>query len=92
MQTKNIFVLINIRNKGDVGTITLVQSLQLFFLLTVPRRYFFCGSLLLLFRIRHAVLSFHCSLVVICWDRADLVVHAQSNKAWNFKCSLILKC
>ena len=46
------------------------------FLLTVPRRCFFCGSFLLV--IIHvgvccAVVSVSCSLVVACWERADLL-------------------
>ena len=44
------------------------------FLLTVPRRCFFCGSFLLfMFRVCHAFLSVHCSHVVTCWERADPV-------------------
>ena len=46
-------------------------------LLTVPRRYFFCGSFLLV--MLH--IDVHCtvvfvpfSLVVTCWERADLLV------------------
>ena len=35
---------------------------------------FFCGSFLLfMFRVCHAFLSVHCSLVVIGWERADLL-------------------
>ena len=42
-------------------------------LLTVPRRYFFCGSFLLfLFHVCQAVLSVPCSLVVTCWERTDI--------------------
>ena len=37
MQTKYLCVFINILIKGEVGAVKLV-------LLTVPRRYFFCGS------------------------------------------------
>ena len=60
-------------NKGEVGTIELVYALLLF-LLTVPRRCFFCGSFLLfMFRVCHAFLSDHCSLVITCWDRANLL-------------------
>ena len=66
MQTKNLFVLIHIRNKSEVGTIKLVLALQDSFLLTVERRLF-CGSFLLfIFRVCHAILSVHCSLVVTC--------------------------
>ena len=46
------------------------------FLLTVPMRCFFCGSfLLLMFHVGVccAILSVPCSLVVTCWERADLL-------------------
>ena len=44
------------------------------FLLTVPRRYFFCGSFALyLSCICHALGSVHCCLVVTYWERADLL-------------------
>ena len=44
------------------------------FLLTVPRHGFFCGLfLLVMFRVWRAFLSVHCSLVVTCWERADLL-------------------
>ena len=44
------------------------------FLLTVPRRCFFRGSFLLfMFRVCHAFLSVHCSLVITCWERANLL-------------------
>ena len=44
------------------------------FLLTVPRRCFFCGSfLLLVFGVCRVFLSIHCSLVVTCWERAELL-------------------
>ena len=43
-------------------------------LLTVPRRCSFCGSFLLfVFHVCHAVFSVPCSLVVTCWERADLL-------------------
>ena len=45
------------------------------FLLTVPRQCFFCGSLLLVVlhaSVCFAVVSVPCSLVVTCWERADL--------------------
>ena len=46
------------------------------FLLTVPRRCFFSGSVLLLLVMLHAgvccaVVSVPCSLVATCWERAD---------------------
>ena len=41
---------------------------------TVPRWCFFCGSFLLyMFLVCHAFLSVHCSLVVTCLERADLL-------------------
>ena len=46
------------------------------FLLTVRRRYISCGSFLLfMFHVYlcYAVLSFQCSLMVTCWERADLL-------------------
>ena len=44
--------------------------------LTVPRRCFFCGSFLLVMLhvgVCCAVVSVPCSLVVTCWERADLL-------------------
>ena len=42
------------------------------FLLTVPRRYFFCGSFVLFLScVCHTFASVHCCLVVTCWERAD---------------------
>ena len=44
------------------------------FSLTVPRRCFFCESFLLsMFRVCHAFLSVHCSLVVTSWERANFL-------------------
>ena len=44
------------------------------FLLNVPRRYFFCGSFVLLRScVCHAFTSVHCCLVVTCLERADLL-------------------
>ena len=47
-------------------------------LLTVPRRYFFCGSFSLVTGMLHvgvrcAVVFVPCRLVVTCWERADLL-------------------
>ena len=43
------------------------------FLLTVPRRYFICGSFLLFMScVCHAFASVHCCHVVTCWERVDL--------------------
>ena len=44
------------------------------FLLTVPRRYFFCGSyVLFMSSVCHAFASVHCCLVVTWRERADLL-------------------
>ena len=46
------------------------------FLLTVPRRGFFCGSFILfMFHVclYYTVESVPCSLVITCWERADLL-------------------
>ena len=41
-------------------------------LLTVPRWYFFCGSLVFFVPcVSHAFVSVHCCLVITCWERAD---------------------
>ena len=47
-------------------------------LLTIPRRYFFCGSFLLVTGMLYvgvfcAVVFVPCSLVVTCWEMADLL-------------------
>ena len=44
------------------------------FLLTIPRRFFFCGSFVLFLScVCHACGSVHCYLVVTYWERADLL-------------------
>ena len=44
------------------------------YLLTVPRLCYFCGSFLVfVFCVGLVFLSGHCSLVVTCWERADLL-------------------
>ena len=46
------------------------------FLLTIPRQCLFCGSfLLLMFRVYRVLLTVYCSIVVTCWERADLLAH-----------------
>ena len=40
----------------------------------VPRRYFFCGSFVLLIPcIFHALASVHCCLVINCWEMAIIL-------------------
>ena len=48
MQTKHLCVLIHIWTKGGVGAVKPVRPSSKIFLLTVPRRYFFCGSFVFL--------------------------------------------
>ena len=46
----------------------------LIFLLTVPRRCFFCESFMLFLScVSHAFAPVHCCLVVTYWERADLL-------------------
>ena len=50
------------------------KSSSKIFLLTVPRRYFFCSShVFFVSCVSHAFASVHCCLVVICWEGADLL-------------------
>ena len=48
MQTKHLCVLIHIWTKGEVGAVKPVKPSSKTFLLTVPRRHFFCGSFVFL--------------------------------------------
>ena len=75
MRTKHLFVLINIRNKGEVDTVKHVKTLQYVILMMVPMLCSFCGSFLLFMFdvVYHTVMSVPCSLVVTCWERADLL-------------------
>ena len=68
MQTKHLF---HILNKGEVGA---VKSSSKQFLLSGPRRYFYCGPCVLFMSfIYHAFPSVHCCLVVTCWERVNLL-------------------
>ena len=52
----------------------IVVKINIYAFLTVPRCCFFCESFLLfVFHVCTAVLSVPCSLVVTCWERADLL-------------------
>ena len=65
--------LISILTKGEVGAVCLSPPVKVF-LLNVPRRLFFCGSFVLfMFRVYNAFSPVHCSLVVTCWEKADLL-------------------
>ena len=87
VQTKHLFVLIHFRIKGEVGTVKHLRPSS--FLLTIPRWCFFCGSFLLFeFHVSYAVLSAPCSLVVTCWERADLLTLL----TWYFLSFLSLSC
>ena len=52
----------------------LILLTLILYLLTVPSRCFFGGFFLLfMFRISHVFLSVLCSLMVTCWERAQLL-------------------
>ena len=75
LRTKHLCILIHIRIKGEVGNIKMFMPSSIF-LLTVPRWCFFCGSFLLIVFcvcLCYTVLSVPCSLVITCWERADLL-------------------
>ena len=62
-----------IMSRRSVNLTSLSHPVEIF-LLTVPRRCFFCGSsLLFMFRVCHDFLSVHCSLMVTCWEYANLL-------------------
>ena len=69
------------------GTTWESDKTEAFSLLTVPRWCFFCGSFLLfMLCVCHSFLSFHCSLEVTCWERADLLTCLYL----KFSCVLLL--
>ena len=70
MQTKHLCVLIHIWTKCEDVQWNWLNFSSKIFLLTVPRRYFFCGSFVLFIScICHTFLSVHCCLVLTCWER-----------------------
>ena len=53
-----------------------IAAVRTYILLTVPRRYFFCGSFMFLFCLVFAMFcarSVYMCFVVTCWERADLL-------------------
>ena len=71
MRTKHLCVLIYIRIKGEVGTVKLVITSSNFLTdrseaVLILRIFFICICLC------HVVLPVSCSLVVTCWERADV--------------------
>ena len=66
MQTKQLCLLIYIRRRCETSL-----SPPLILFLTIPMRCFFRGSFLCLSL--PSVMSVYCSLVVTCWERADLL-------------------
>ena len=76
-------VLVHIRTRARLALweTSLIPPVKVFllpqlkvFLLTVPRRCFFCGSfLLVMFRVCRIFLPVYCSLVLTCWERADIL-------------------
>ena len=76
MQTKHLCVLIHIRTKGEVGApLNQFKPSSRIFLLTVPRRCFFCGSFMLFLScfVMHSCTSVFLYLVVTCWESAVLL-------------------
>ena len=74
MQTKHLRVLIHTWTKGEVGALKRFKPSSQIFLLTVPRRYFFCGSFVLFMTcVCHAFAFVQCCLVVTWRERADLL-------------------
>ena len=69
MRTKHLFVLILIRNKGEVGSI---KQYKIFYS-QFQGGASFVGPYCYLFHVCHAFLFVHCSLVVSCWELADLL-------------------
>ena len=67
--------LIHIWTKGEVGAPwNRFKPSSKIFLLTIPRRYFFCGSFVLFMScVCHAFAFIHCCLVVTWRERADLL-------------------
>ena len=67
--------MIGIRNKGEAGTVKHVEALQ-YFLLTIPRRCFFCGSFCYLCVCVCLSYCLVCSLqlfLATCWERGDIL-------------------
>ena len=81
MRTKHLHVcvLIDLSIKVRLVPLNMFKPSSIFFLLTVQRRCFFCGSFVLfMFHVclYYAVLSVPCSLVLTCWGRAGLSCHS----------------
>ena len=76
MQTKHLCVLIHFWTKGEVGApLNRFKPSSKIFLLTVPSRYFFCGSFMLFlsYFVMLSCMSVCWCLVVTCWESADLL-------------------
>ena len=61
----------------DLASESPFPDFLIFFILTVPRQCFYVDHLfIIVFRVClcHTVLSVPCSLVVTCWERADLLL------------------
>ena len=69
-----LYVLVHIWTKGWGWHCETGLCPSKIFLLTVPMRYFFCGSFVLFVSCDgHAFASVHCCLAVTCLERADLL-------------------
>ena len=75
MQTKHLCFLVPVCTKVEVDAVKSVLASSKIFLLTVPMRYFFCGSIVLFVScVSNAFVSVHCCLVVTCCSLLLLVM------------------
>ena len=75
MRARHLCVLIGIWAGVGLAPWSWFRPSGEIFLLTVPRRYFFCGSFML-FQVCVCCVScasVYCCLVDACWERADLL-------------------
>ena len=74
---KNLFVLIQIRIKGEVGTVNMLEPSSNFFADRSKAMLLFWIHLLFMFQagLCYAVLSVPCSLVIACWYLVDPLAH-----------------
>ena len=74
MQTKHLLCLDPHLNSGRCLRREASLSPPVNILLTVPRRYFLCGLIVLFMScVCHAFASVHCCRVVTCWEKAELL-------------------
>ena len=72
MRAKHLFVLINIRNKVNVVPSNMFKPSSNF-LTDHSKAVLLLWILIVICASCHTILSVHCSLMVTCWKRADLL-------------------